>query len=291
MIIDKNFGFNITTYKLFAERKEEYWQIILDSLQFIQEDYPLSDIQLEFDGCFKHRDWKYNSKNLEKTKKLFFEDELEQIILKKTNFTGEAEYLLSFGYITKDRVNRLKKTPISDKELPDEISFIINKAESISDKEQIKIKSFFMNMLSKFHANTGVLGFNNFWGMLFEMTSEEKMSLQLRKPDSPLFYYDQKLRGVFWGNYLGPKFIQHIGSSIEKIKSELPFFIYEVIELASEKALYIQLTEEIHQVTDEKMMQFYNYFKPYFYDLDLENLHIRDPDKQLRKKFNMPYWL
>lgn len=70
--------------------------------------------------------------------------------------------------------------------------------------------------------------------------------------------FDKYFRGYSWGNYLSRKHVELLGG-IEKIKKEAP--VYYVKEL-SDKGAYLQLTEDIDNVSDEDLRKLKRYFQP-----------------------------
>lgn len=70
--------------------------------------------------------------------------------------------------------------------------------------------------------------------------------------------FDKYFRGYSWGNYLSRKHVELLGG-IEKIKKEAP--VYCVKEL-SDKGAYLQLTEDIDNVSDEELRKLKRYFQP-----------------------------
>lgn len=70
--------------------------------------------------------------------------------------------------------------------------------------------------------------------------------------------FDKYFRGYSWGNYLSKKHVELLGG-IDKIKKEAPVYL---VKMLSDNGAYLQLTEEVDEVSDEELRKLKKYFQP-----------------------------
>ncbi|WP_252225263.1 hypothetical protein [Clostridium sp. ZBS2] len=70
--------------------------------------------------------------------------------------------------------------------------------------------------------------------------------------------FDKYFRGYSWGNYLSKNHVKLLGG-IEKIKNEAPVYL---VKPMNDNGVYLQLTENIDDVSDEDLRKLKRYFQP-----------------------------
>ena len=68
-------------------------------------------------------------------------------------------------------------------------------------------------------------------------------------------------RGYFWGNILSGEHIEQLGG-VERIKTEAPCVMVKSIGTPERPLLYLQLTEDINDFSDEKLKELREFLKP-----------------------------
>lgn len=88
--------------------------------------------------------------------------------------------------------------------------------------------------------------------------------------------FDKIARGYFWGNLISEKHIEKL-NDIEVILREAPCCVKEVVEFDNRKAIYLQLTPDINQYSDEKLAELKKYMFPVLPEEDIKAIREIDP--------------
>ncbi len=291
-------SFCITLDNLFNKKTNELCQIIDKVIEkyLLKLGEPTS-IFVELDGRNKLKKYKFNNKNLDKLKEMIINQDVSNIFI---GLLANEDHVISnvsnadYGFsITLSTNNKIRQFGINqrDRKWFESIAFSIN-TRIINNKKAsfVFIKDFFFDILVNYKGNSGFIDCGFSPAQLLNISSPYE---GFARKTYYQFYnnIDNNLRGVYFGNLINYKILDNFGG-IKKIKQELSFPMQE-IEIAGKKCLYIQLSEDIENISVNEIMKFHSYFISALYpnEVDLSYIESIDPDKVYRTKYNMFYWL
>lgn len=96
--------------------------------------------------------------------------------------------------------------------------------------------------------------------------------------DTSIEKCDKYFRGYQWGNVLSQKHIEILGGK-EKVEREAP--VYRILPL-NDGSMFLQLTKDINEVTDDDLRRLKKYFKPILYMPNDPKLINREALEEMR---------
>jgi hypothetical protein len=253
----RNIYFDISTFQNLRNRPDEIISDINDVLQYAFVNYKTNlVIHFEVIDTNYTQSYKYNKSNWHKIENLIKEQKLQtfglMLIINK--------YLMSF-YIFFDINYYMKRfeyyTPITNC-----INFSITEEFYKSTECNININFFIKTFKKYFTKYNGVNGYISLETRQSALTTnpstlEQVLELDYKRHSQ---YFNYFARGYFWGNFLSKEHIKNLGG-IKNINNIL-FDTFEIIELIKNELVYIQLTKDIFNYSDQKLLNLKSFFKP-----------------------------
>lgn len=208
--------------------------------------------------------------NWEKAKKLILNEKIDDLLAGYVDFesqakfmkdfeSGKIDYWLPFDYITICFHSKEYEDADLQKSL---IEFSVARW-IYGDKIPRYITDTYIDLIQKVTCsvkNIGGLITLDFVGKPYrcETGHERYTSITYKKS---IMKCDKYFRGYQWGNILSEKHIEILGGK-EKVQKEAP--VFRTIPL-NDGSMFLQLTEDVNNVTDDDLRRLKNYFKPILY--------------------------
>lgn len=279
---EKSVYIDVCTFDSLRNKSQQIINLVNKILGIFVTRYNM-DISIlikKYDGRFKKM--QYNLRNWDKLTNMIYNNEIRHLLLSYILYEelNQPEFALSitFDYAYKDELYK-------NKILANNMSLSLNLRlfeENIPNDVQVEIKSIF---LSAFKALNGVVGYVNVGFPHATITPNSTIyeGIQGYSFTSFSIEFDCKARGYFWGNILTEKHIEKLGG-IGSIKNKAPCYNIEEIKFGNRSAVYLQLTPNINNYTDEQLVQLRDYIKPILHVSNYDEIKRLDPEGDLRKK-------
>ncbi|MCG8540258.1 MAG: hypothetical protein MJA82_10010, partial [Clostridia bacterium] len=171
------------------------------------------------------------------------------------------------------------KNPIANN-----ISFAINEkifSGTFPLNVQEKVVKFLKNIFVKFNGIYGFITFERKWPGFTPIPTPLEQILNINYIFNS-YKFKNKARGYFWANILSEEHILKLGG-FDNVKKTAPCYIIENIELDNKKALYLQLTPDINDYSDEKLLELKKFLSPVLPEEDMDMINQMDPNEVVRR--------
>ncbi len=217
---------------------------------------------LKYEINLNGKKYNYEYSNWEKTKILINEGKVEKLSFvhfdKKMIDAKIKGIDCPEAYTSPDLINLNILSNIENPKRASLIEFSINKWTCVKDDSQhvcLEYQKLIEMVLANIDCVGGFITLDCMGSYCSFSPHERYVGLTYLRASEK---FDKYFRGYSWGNYLSKNHVKLLGG-IEKIKKEAPVYLVKPL---SDNGAYLQLTENVDDVSDEDLRKLKRYFQP-----------------------------
>jgi len=286
-IFDRNIYFDIATYDKLSEKNIELidlFNVLLKEIVF-QYERPLV-IQTEKKNGRK-KIYRFTKINWDKICDMILKDEMQYIYLFPDPDTyDEFKYdnpatALS---ITCDYNFEMENYGSSEL-VANSIAFSISErliGKLIPEEIQNRIVNLFKELFTAVNGTTGYLSYEYYYARWSPQASLLEGLLDLDY-DFHSHNFKELARGYYWGNIISEGHIEKLGG-LDFIKKQAPCYKVEEIKFNNKKNLYLQLTPDINNYSDDALKELKKFSKPILPEEEMDKI-IENEKRGMSRKY------
>ncbi len=285
-IFDRNIYFDIATYDKLSEKNIELMNIfnaLLEEIVF-QYERPLA-IQTEKKNG-RQKIYRFTKINWDKICDMILKDEMQYIYLFNDPDTNDEfkYYNPAIALSVTCDYNFERKNYGSSELVANSIAFSISErliGKIIPEEIQNKIVNLFKELFTAINGTTGYLSYDFFYASWSPQASLLEGLLDLNYY-SHSHNFKELARGYYWGNIISEGHIKKLGG-LDFIKKQAPCYKVEEIKFNNKKSLYLQLTPDISNYSDDTLKELKRFFKPILPEEDMNKINESEKRGMSRK--------
>lgn len=280
IIFHKAISMNVTTYEILNNKGPELVSLLQEFFEYF-EHYVGQDLIISYELMYgKEKSMKFNKKNLAALYEHLLKGNIESLLIYcpvdnkslSQSFFSEEEIIIHSPSLLEVAIgcNLAATYPKSFSEtsvFPNEFCLSLSEQlfnDCIPPHIQAKFIELFKSAVQLLNATTAYITYeSSSVNTPMRSSFENHWGINIHRPPG----FTERLRGYFWMNYMSKQHI-NILHGMESIQKNAPCAIVETIDHPDSPGIFLQLTEDINDFSDEQLRKLREYLWPL---IDVEN--------------------